>query len=108
MYQRANPFTDDVRAWNAYQVYTLNNLNRSRGVRISVSRAPRGTVRGSGGGGGYRSRGGDVENNDLHGRPLDSPKFACEFDRLDFSSTCHGALFWDGGRRDFHVERFKS
>jgi len=81
-YQRANPFTDDVRAWNAYQVNNLNNLERSRGVRISVSRAPRGAVRGSGGGGEYnRSRGtGDVENNDLRGRPLDSPNFACEFD----------------------------
>ena len=68
--RRGNPFVEDVRAWNAFQVVNLND-NSSRGTRVGNSRsAPRH---------GYRSRD-DAENVGFHGRPLRSPKYRCEFD----------------------------
>jgi hypothetical protein len=79
-YRSANPFVQDVRAWNAHQVLQLNNHSNSNSsggdVRVdSPRRAPRAPVPQRGGG--YRS-GGGVENYGLDGRPLESPKFACE------------------------------
>jgi hypothetical protein len=60
---RGNPFVEDVRAWNAFQVSNLNSM--------SVRPAPRH---------GYRSRG-DVENDGFHDRPpLRSPKYKRKFD----------------------------